>query len=264
VKQKLYYLGKIRSGLENREFIPYFQPKVDLVSGRVIGMEALARWQSAGGLISPGDFIPISEQSGLITPLSKQIYQQAFRETEKLLQQGHELIVSVNLAPTLLQNPYFLDELIEIQEESALPARLIELEVTESSLMRNVENSRGLLDRLGDLGFNISIDDFGTGYSSLQYLKQLPLNTLKIDMSFVSGIGTDPDDEKLIETIVLMARQFGLTMVAEGVETAYQESFLRNLGCDYGQGYLYGRPMDISAFGQWLEKRTLTHSHHHA
>lgn len=256
VKKKLYYLGKIRSGLETREFLPYFQPKVDLSSGKVIGMEALARWQSAGKLISPADFIPISEQSGLIVPLSKQIYEQAFCETARLLARGHELIVSVNLAPSQLQAANFLEELVEIQEKSTLPARFIELEVTESSLMKNVERSRKILDQLDSLGFHISIDDFGTGYSSLQYLKQIPLHTLKIDMSFVSGIGADPDDEKLIETIVLMARQFGLTIVAEGVEDPYQETFLRNLGCNYGQGYLYGRPMDIAAFTAWLEKRS--------
>ncbi|OGR18135.1 MAG: hypothetical protein A2X81_16090 [Desulfobacterales bacterium GWB2_56_26] len=256
VKKKLYYLGRIRSGLENREFLPYFQPKVDLFSGKVIGMEALARWQSAGKLISPADFIPISEQSGLIVPLSKQIYEQAFRETAKLLAQGHTLTVSVNLAPSQLQSPNFLEELVEIQEKSTLPARFIELEVTESSLMKDVEQSRRILDQLDRLGFKISIDDFGTGYSSLQYLKQIPRHTLKIDMSFVSGIGTDLDDEKLIETIVLMARQFELTIVAEGVETPSQETFLRNLGCHYGQGYLYGKPMDIAIFTEWLEKRS--------
>lgn len=255
VKKRLYYLAKIRSGLENREFLPFFQPKVDLRSGRVVGMEALARWRSDGKLINPGEFIPISEQSGLIVPLSKQIYEQAFRDNARLLQRGHELVVSVNLAPSQLLAPNFLEEFVEIQEKSSLPARFIELEVTESSLMKNVERSRRILDHLAGLGFRFSIDDFGTGYSSLQYLKQIPLHTLKIDMSFVSGIGSDPDDEKLIETIVLMAGQFGLTIVAEGVEENRQEAFLRNLGCHYGQGYLYGRPMEFAAFTAWLETK---------
>ncbi|KJS00648.1 MAG: hypothetical protein VR65_11735 [Desulfobulbaceae bacterium BRH_c16a] len=256
VKKRLHYLAKIRSGLENLEFLPFYQPKVDLISGDVIGMEALARWKSDGKLVSPGDFIPISEQSGLIIPLAKQIYEQAFRETALLLQQGHSLKLSVNLAPSQLQAENFLRELVEIQAKSGLPTEYIELEITESSLMKNVEQSRSTLEQLGKLGFSISIDDFGTGYSSLQYLKQIPLHTLKIDMSFVSGIGIDRDDEKLIETIVLMARQFGLTIVAEGVEKHHQEDFLRALGCHYGQGYLYGKPMDIATFTEWLEGRS--------
>ncbi len=256
VKKKLYYLGKVRSGLENHEFLPFFQPKIDLRTGRVIGMEALARWRSAGKLISPAEFIPVSEQSGLIVPLSKQIYERAFCDAASLLAHGHELVVSVNLAPTQLQAPNFLEEFVEVQKKSTLPAGFIELEVTESSLMNNVERSRRILEQLDGLGFRISIDDFGTGYSSLQYLKQIPLHTLKIDMSFVSGIGRDPDDEKLVETIVLMARQFELTIVAEGVESTHQEEFLRNLGCHYGQGYLYGKPMDIDAFGEWLRARS--------
>ena len=256
VKKRIHYLAKIRSGLEGLEFLPYFQPKVDLISGAVVGMEALARWKSEGKLISPGDFIPISEQSGLIIPLAKQIYEQAFRETALLLHQGFKLKLSVNLAPSQLRAENFLEELLEIQKKSSLPTEYIELEVTESSLMKNVEQSRQTLGQLSKLGFSISIDDFGTGYSSLQYLKQIPLHTLKIDMSFVSGIGRNRDDEKLIETIVLMARQFGLTIVAEGVEESHQEDFLRNLGCNYGQGYLYGKPMDIVTFTEWVKKRS--------
>lgn len=256
VKKKLHYLAKIRSGLEDLEFLPYFQPKVDLVSGKVMGMEALARWKSAGKLISPGEFIPISEQSGLIIPLAKQIYEQAFRDTASLLEQGYMLKLSVNLSPSQLQAENFLEELMEIQKKSCLPTEYIELEVTESSLMKNVEQSRSTLEQLGNLGFKISIDDFGTGYSSLQYLKQIPLHTLKIDMSFVSGVGIDRDDEKLIKTIVLMAKQFGLTIVAEGVEKQNQETFLRDLGCHYGQGYLYGKPMDIVTFTEWVRNRS--------
>jgi diguanylate cyclase (GGDEF)-like protein/PAS domain S-box-containing protein len=255
VKKKLHFLAKIRSGLEHLEFLPYFQPKVDLISGEVVGMEALARWKSAEQLISPGDFIPISEQSGLIIPLAKQIYEQAFRDTALLFDMGYRLKLSVNLSPSQLLAENFLEELVAIQETSCLPTEFIELEVTESSLMKNVAKSRRLLEQLGKLGFSLSIDDFGTGYSSLQYLKQLPLNTLKIDMSFVSGIGRYRDDEKLIETIILMARQFGLTIVAEGVEGSSQEDFLRSLGCHYGQGYLYGKPMDMATFTEWLKSR---------
>ena len=230
IKQRMHYLAKIRAGLELGEFAPFFQPQIDLHSGAVIGMEALARWRTDGKLISPASFIPISEQSGLIIPLAKQISAQAFAETARLLAEGYQLKLSVNLAPAQLQAKGFLMELNELREQSGLPAECIELEVTESSLMVNVDHFQRVLAELSQLGFSIAIDDFGTGYSSLQYLKQLPLHTLKIDMSFVRGIGRDRDDEKLIETIVLMARQFGLNIVAEGVEESHQEGFLRRLG----------------------------------
>ena len=254
-RKKLHYLAKIRSGLEHHEFLPFYQPKVDLATGQAVGMEALARWRSAGRLVSPADFIPISEQSGLIMPLARDLYRQAFRETARLRGEGHELKLSVNLSPTQLRADTFLDELLQLQRESGLPAEAIELEVTESSLMADVERSRRLLDQLVGHGFTIALDDFGTGYSSLQYLKQIPLHTMKIDMSFVSGIGSDRDDEKLIETIILMAGQFGLSIVAEGVEGEEQEGFLRARGCHFGQGYLYGKPMEFEEFRGWLQRR---------
>lgn len=255
VRKKLHYLAKIRSGLERDEFLPFFQPKINLASGAVVGMEALARWRSEGRLISPADFIPISEQSGLIVPLARRLYEQAFRHTALLRKQGFALQLSVNLSPTQLLADTFLADLLEIQVRSELSPQAIELEVTESSLMANVERSRKLLEQLVDHGFTIAIDDFGTGYSSLQYLKQIPLHTLKIDMSFVSGIGRDRDDEKLVETIALMAGQFGLTIVAEGVEEEQQASFLRQCGCHFGQGYLYGKPMEFEEFRNWLKHR---------
>lgn len=252
VKKKLHLLAQIRSGLEHREFLPFFQPKVDLASGAVVGMEALARWRSQGRLISPADFIPLAEQSGLIIPLANHLYQLAFADTARLRRQGYDLKLSVNLSPTQLRADSFLPDLLEDLEKSGLPASAIELEVTESSLMANIERSRRLLEQLVEHGFSIAIDDFGTGYASLQYLKQIPLHTLKIDMSFVAGIGRDHDDEKLIETIILMAGQFGLTLVAEGVEHPQQALFLQQRGCHLGQGYLYGKPMVYEDFRDWL------------
>ncbi len=256
VKKKLHYLAQIRSGLENREFLPYFQPKVNLATGKAVGMEALARWQSGNALINPGDFIPIAEQTGLIVPLAKQIYRQAFQETAKLINDGYDLKLSVNLSPPQLKDETFLEELINLQQHSGLQPSSIELEVTESALMENVMKSRKILDKIVEFGFMISIDDFGTGYSSLQYLKQLPLHTLKIDMSFVSGIGKSKDDEALVQIIIKMAKQFGLDIIAEGIEDITQEEFLRNHGCNRGQGFLYGRPMDISTFREWLAENS--------
>jgi diguanylate cyclase (GGDEF)-like protein/PAS domain S-box-containing protein len=256
VKKKLHYLAQIRSGLENEEFLPFFQPKINLLTGKAVGMEALARWQSGDTLVNPGDFIPIAEQTGLIVPLAKQIYRQAFQETAKLIQDGYDLKLSVNLSPPQLKDDNFLDELISLQQQSGLQPGLIELEVTESALMENVMKSRKILDEIAEIGFKISIDDFGTGYSSLQYLKQLPLHTLKIDMSFVSGIGKSKDDEALVQIIIMMAQQFGLDIIAEGIEDISQEDFLRNHGCNRGQGFLYGKPMDIMTFREWLAKNS--------
>ena len=252
IQKKIMYLAKIREGLKNSEFLPFYQPKVNLVTGRVSGMEALARWMSDGRLVSPGDFIPVAEDSGLIVQMSQQIYEKAFSETAALIEEGHKLKLSVNLSPIQLQSVSFLDDLLTMQRKSGLAAKYIELEITESTLFDNIEQVLSMLRAIVDAGFTISIDDFGTGYSSLQYLKQLPLSTLKVDMSFVSGIGKNKDDEQLVRTIALLAKQFGLQIVAEGVEEKSQADFLRQLGCDDGQGYYFAKPMKLEDFRSWL------------
>ncbi len=217
-------------------------------------MEALARWQVDGRLVNPGEFIGIAEQSGLIVPLAEQIYSAAFRETAKLLDRGYALKLSVNLAPVQLKAKNFVERLVQLQKESGLSAGSIELEVTESAIMDDVEKSKELLAELVDLGFEIAVDDFGTGYSSLGYLKQLPIRTLKIDRSFVIGIGRNRDDEILIRTIIMMAKQFGLNMVAEGIEERSQIDFLSDLECNQGQGFYFGRPMAAEAYDRWLRE----------
>jgi diguanylate cyclase (GGDEF)-like protein/PAS domain S-box-containing protein len=255
VSKKLHFLENIRFGIEKREFLPFYQPKVNLLSGKVYGVEALARWRSDGELINPGNFIPLSEESGLVIPLSKQIYEKAFQEIKILHTQGIPLHLSVNLSPAQFVDEFFLENFLAIQKSSDLEEQFIELELTESILLENVQQTREQLAVLSDLDFSISIDDFGTGYSSLQYLKQLPLNTLKIDMAFVSGIGKSKDDERLIQTIVLLAKQFDLKIVAEGVEEKVQVDFLRALGCEAGQGHFYGKPMDFEELQKWLTTR---------
>ena len=252
IQKKISYLVKIREGLGNSEFIPFYQPKVNLVTGKVSGMEALARWMSDGQLVSPGDFIPVAEDSGLIIQMSQQIYEKAFSETAALIAEGYNLKLSVNLSPIQLQSGSFLEDLLTQQRKSGLPTEYIELEITESTLFENTDKVLLLLRDIVDAGFTISIDDFGTGYSSLQYLKQLPLNTLKIDMSFVTGIGQNQDDEQLVRTIALLAKQFGLQIVAEGVEEKAQADFLRQLGCNDGQGYYFAKPMKLEDFRSWL------------
>ena len=253
VQKKINYLAKIREGLKKSEFVPFYQPKVNLATGMVSGMEALARWLSNGSMVSPGDFIPVAEDSGLIVQMSQQLYEKAFRETAALIEDGYELKLSVNLSPIQLQSVTFLDDLLTLQRNSGLAAKFIELEITESTLFENTDHVLSLLRTIVDSGFTISIDDFGTGYSSLQYLKQLPLSTLKVDMSFVSGIGKNRDDEELVRTIALLAKQFDLQIVAEGVEEKEQVDFLRQLGCNDGQGYYYAKPMRLEDFRSWLQ-----------
>ena len=207
---------------------------------------------SNGRLVSPGEFIPVAEDSGLIVQMSEQIYEKAFSETAALIEQGYRLKLSVNLSPIQLQSVSFLDDLIALQQKSGLASKYIELEITESTLFENTVQVLSLLNGIVDAGFTISIDDFGTGYSSLQYLKQLPLSTLKVDMSFVSGIGKNKDDEQLVRTIAMLAKQFGLQIVAEGVEEKAQADFLRQLGCNDGQGYYFAKPMRLEEFRSWL------------
>ena len=255
IKKKLYFLNQIRLGVENDEFVPFFQPKVDLITGEIRGMEALARWTLDGKLVNSADFIPIAEESGLIISLSAQIYKKAFHETVKFHESGHFLHLSVNLSPAQFQDEYLIDRLLTIQKESGLDAKYIELEITESVLFNNTDHAKEILGTLAGHGFSISIDDFGTGYSSLQYLKQLPINTLKIDMTFISGIGNDKNDENLVQTIAILAKQFGLRVVAEGVERQDQIDFLIDQKCEDGQGYFYGKPMSSVDFTKWLSER---------
>lgn len=256
IMNKLLLLEKMREGISKGEFVPFFQPKVDLQTETVNGMEALARWECDGELISPANFIPLAEESGLIIPISKQIYQKAFAETRNLHKQGYALNLAINLSPVQFQDDSFINDLIDLQTESGLATNFIDLEITESILLDNIKDTQKRLEVLSDIGFSVSIDDFGTGYSSLQYLKELPLNTLKIDMSFVAGIGKNKDDEKLIQTIIILSKQFGLKIVAEGIESQTQINFLRAQGCESGQGYFYSKPISGEDFKKWLDSKS--------
>ncbi len=253
VNRKIVYLAKIREGLQKSEFEPFFQPKIDITTGKFTGAEALARWVSEDGIISPAYFIPVAEESGLIVEMSWQLYRKAFSKFADVVKRFGGARLSVNLSPLQLQLDGFLDTLLQIQQESGLGIEYIDLEITESILVHDFTHVKKLCDELAQMGFTLSIDDFGTGYSSLKYLKELPFSILKIDQSFVAGIGQDENDERIVTIITLLANQFGMKMIAEGVESKEQEAFLKQLGCNFGQGYFYGRPMDYNSFLSWLE-----------
>ena len=244
----------LRKALERDEIVVYYQPKVDVESCVVVGMEALVRWKHATkGIISPVKFIPLAEETGLIVPIGEKVLEDACLQTKKWLDKGFSpLAVSVNLSALQFAQSDLQVRVEAILNETGLPPEYLDLEITEGTVMRDVENAIVILQRLSDMGVSVSIDDFGTGYSSLGYLKRFPLNTLKVDRSFVSDITTNPDDAAITETIISMAHNLKLKVVAEGVETFEQFDFLKARKCDQIQGFLFSRPLDAQAFEEML------------
>ena len=242
---------EIRRGLENGEFEAFYQPRVDSFNGRIVGAEALARWRHPErGLLFPDSFIPASEESGLIRELDRQILAQVASQVAQWQQQGRDLQVSVNLSASQFADPELPATLQQILQDSACPAASIELEITESLLLAHDPHTLNTLAALQGMGFSIAIDDFGTGYSNLAYLQNYPLNTLKIDRSFISGL---PQSSAIPELITSLCRILKLAMVAEGVETHAQLDWLRQQGCQQYQGYLCSRPLSLGHFNELLE-----------
>jgi diguanylate cyclase (GGDEF)-like protein len=240
----------MRRAIENQEFVVYYQPVVNLVSGEVVGSEALVRWQHPElGLLLPASFIGLAEDTGLIIDIGWFVMRAACSNTRAWQDRGFgRPRIAVNISARHFQQADFLERLIDILNETKLDPTDLELELTETSIMENPESAAILLGRIRDLGVKIAIDDFGTGYSSLSYLKRLPIDTVKLDRSFVMGATTDPDDAALVMAIVTLAHNLRLKVVAEGVETDAQVAFLRLLSCDQAQGYLFGRPVPPETF----------------
>jgi len=237
--------NRMHRALEEDEFFLVYQPQVDLNTLEIVGVEALVRWQDPEfGLISPGRFIPVAEESGLILPLGDQVLKEACRQAQTWLQQGVTVgCMAVNISVRQFQHPDFVARVDKVLQETGLPPHLLELELTESLLMQNGETTVQLLRQLKQLGVRLSIDDFGTGYSSLSYLKNFPIDRIKIDQSFVSDINTNDSDRVIVETIIAMAEQLGLEVIAEGVEDEGQRDALLMRSCGLVQGYLFAKPM---------------------
>ncbi len=245
----------LRLALERDEFFLLYQPQIDLQSGRIASVEALIRWKHPEqGVISPIEFIPLAEETGLIVPIGEWAIRTACATTARWHTAGHFLRVAVNLSPVQFRNPNLLDSVNGILAMGLAPEWL-ELEVTESALMENSDMAVTTLRDLRKRGVQISLDDFGTGYSSMSYLTQLPLNTLKVDQSFVSGLPDDRDSLMIVRTIISMAKNLGFTVTAEGVETLAQARILHQLSCDTLQGYYFSRPVADSAILALLDKR---------
>lgn len=253
---KLNLENDLRQAIGRGELRVHYQPIVILYSGRVTEVEALVRWQHpTRGLMAPADFISIAEETGLIIPIGQWVLEEACRQVAAWQVEfpiKPTLMLSVNLSPRQFQQPNLVEQVSCALREAGLAPTWLKLEITEGVIMRDVDATNKTLGQLKELGVQIAIDDFGTGYSSLAYLKRLPLDILKIDRSFISGIGHDPEDTAIVRAIISMAKSLHLSVTAEGIETAEQATLLRGWACELGQGYYFSRPLDTSALTELL------------
>nr|WP_305906403.1 EAL domain-containing protein [Methylomarinum sp. Ch1-1]MDP4519084.1 EAL domain-containing protein [Methylomarinum sp. Ch1-1] len=252
--QRIEMENLLRNAVENGEFELHYQPQFDLHSGQLIGSEALLRWRRPGiGLVSPLQFIPLAEETGMIMPIGEWVLNEICTQSRAWLKKGLKpLRIAANLSARQFSCTNLNHNISTVLNEFNLEPEHLELELTESAAMQHVETSLKTMHALKQTGVNMSIDDFGTGYSSLNYLKQFPIDRLKIDQSFIADIDRTPNDAALVAAIISMARCMDLKVIAEGVETDEQLSFLRMHGCNEVQGYLMGRPLPAEQFGEYL------------
>lgn len=248
--------GDLRLALERNEFEVHYQPIVDLASGHTVAVEALLRWRHREkGLVSPHAFIPLAETTGLIVPIGEWVLRQACLDAQALQNKGYYIQFSVNLSGRQFREEPLIDTIERILLETGLDPTMLMLEITESVLMEHAETTVARLYRLKDMGIYLSIDDFGTGYSSMTYLKRFPVAKLKIDQSFIRDIPDDSEDVAITAATIQMAHGLRLKVVAEGIETRAQAEFLREHGCDLGQGYLFSRPLTLKSLLEYLEAK---------
>ncbi|MGE4448146.1 MAG: putative bifunctional diguanylate cyclase/phosphodiesterase [Azospira sp.] len=254
---RLKLQNRLQRALEKEELVLYYQPQFDLASGRILGAEALLRWRDPErGLVPPGEFIPVAEDTGLIGPIGEWVIGEACRELRRWHEAGAtDLTMAVNLSPVQFRRSRLVEIAARALQENRLPAECLEFELTESLLIREDAAILDTLTALKGLGVKLSIDDFGTGYSSLAYLKRFNVDKLKIDQSFIRELCSNPDDEAIVSAVITMARQLRLRTVAEGVENAEQATMLRRFDCDEVQGFLFGRPMPAADFQALLGHR---------
>jgi diguanylate cyclase (GGDEF)-like protein len=259
-RRRHLFEAKLRYAHERGEFLLHYQPKADVQTGTVTGVEALLRWKPAGEpMIGPDQFIPILEETGLIVPVGAWVIREACRQMAAWQADGMRPIsLAVNLSARQFRDPALVDDIAGVIAETGFDARQLEIELTESMLIDDSESVQAVLLRLGAMGVRIAIDDFGTGQSSLRYLKRFNVDTLKIDRSFVRETPDDPEDTAITAAVIALGHGLGLKLVAEGVETQAQVDFLRQRGCDELQGYLLSRPLDADAFAAWFARQGST------
>lgn len=237
-------LNQLRKGIENDELILYYQPQIDIESGRLIGFEALVRWNHPErGLIFPDDFIPLAEESSLIIPMGNCILRKACIQTKEWINAGMDVVVSVNISARQFQHRDFISEVRQVLKDTDLDSKYLAIEITETIAIHNMEYTIEILNELDKLGITVAIDDFGTGYSSLSYLSEMQVDELKIDRSFIWDIEENPKNKSIANAIILLANQLGLKVTAEGVETEEQLNILKAMKCDIAQGYYFSKPV---------------------
>jgi diguanylate cyclase len=253
---RLALLGELRRAIDRQQLLLHYQPKVDAHTGQVLGVEALVRWQHPEhGLLSPGEFIPLAERTGLIGPLTRYVLDAALRQSQAWWQTGHELSMAVNVCARSLLDLDFPDQVAGLLARWEVPARLLVVEITESTIMADPTHALEILGGLDAMGVQVSIDDFGTGYSSMAHLKSLPVHELKVDRSFVSHMISNASDEVIVRSTIDLGRNLGLRVVAEGVEDEATWRALDALGCDVIQGYYISRPVPPDDLIYWLERQ---------
>ncbi len=255
--ERLTLETSLRRALEREEFSLHYQAKVELDSGVIAGAEALLRWWNHElGAVPPANFIPLAEDTGLIVPIGKWVLRTACAQNMAWQRQGLPPIsIAVNLSPRQFKDPSLLDDIVEALEETGMAAEQLELEITESMIMNNVNHAVERLAAIKALGVRLSIDDFGTGYSSLAQLKRFPIDTLKIDRSFIRDIPENTEDRAITEAIIAMGRTLGVKIVAEGVETFGQQEFLKSRRCDQTQGFFFSKPVNAGRFAHLLRSQ---------
>ena len=247
--------GDLRNAIANDELVVHFQPEIAVSTSEIVGVEALVRWQRPGaGLVPPGEFIPIAEETGLIVPIGAWVMREACVQAMRLFDDGR-IVVRVNVSARQLAEPGLTTTVADALAASGLPPERLCLEVTESVVLEDGDRSVAALQALRDIGVGVSLDDFGTGYCSLSYLRRLPIDSLKIDRSFVRGLGNEADDDSIVTSVIDLARSLGVSVVAEGVETEEQLAGLRDRGCDTVQGYLFARPGPATGIAAYVSEQ---------
>ena len=252
-EEQLRYSGQIRSALDNNEFMLHYQPQVDIQTSRITGVEALLRWEHpVEGTVMPQRIIPVAEQLGMITPITDWVLVTALKQCKQWIYDGIHIPVAVNFSARSFRNPRLLEKIQWALKVAEVGGEYLEIEITEATLMQDLDRATDVLNRLSDTGVTIAIDDFGTGYSSLSYLKQLPIHTLKIDQSFIMDVAFDQQDVAIVRSIIELGHNLGYKVVAEGVENGMAWDVLNNLGCDTAQGFHISKPLADHHFSTWL------------
>ncbi|HVQ67911.1 MAG TPA: GAF domain-containing protein [Bradyrhizobium sp.] len=257
--ERLKLESALRRALERDQFSLHYQPKIDMATGQITGVEALLRWNHPElGTVSPGQFIPLAEETGLIVPIGRWVLKEACAQNMAWQRRGlRPVTMAVNLSPRQFADPHLLQDVDEALVASGMSAVLLQLEVTESMVMRNVSRAIKVLDAIQSRGIRLAIDDFGTGYSSMSLMKQFPIDTIKIDRSFVRDLPIDSEDQAIAQAIISMGKALGMTVIAEGVETLEQEAFLRSHACDEMQGFLFSKPLPAKQLAELLRAERL-------